>query len=145
MAQHKSYLDQVLLCVMNFLPLHTGGTSDNGPTAKKFFSQKLRPHVLKLFPTATPSELRALDQIMSNYSVISKVTNSSRKMSAERIKKFEEYCKNAYIFRLRSIKYWPMNKSIHRFWTHSARKMRQLGYSLGIISENPLERMVSFL
>ena len=124
------------------ISLFIGGTSDNGPTAKKFFSQKLRPHVLKLFPTATAKELAALDTIMSNYSVIGKVTNSSRKMSAQRIQKFDEYCKNAYVFRLRNIKYWPMNKSIHRLWSHSARKMRQLGYSLGIISENPLERMV---
>ena len=82
---------------------------------------------------------------MSNYSVISKVTNSSRKMSAKRIKKFDEYCKNAYVFRKRNIEYWPMNKSIHRLWAHSAQKMQQLGYSLGIISENSLERMVSVI
>ena len=30
-----------------------GGSSDNGPTAKKFFNQKSRKHVLELFPTAT--------------------------------------------------------------------------------------------
>ena len=82
---------------------------------------------------------------MSNYSVIGKVTNSSRKMSARRIQKFDQYCKNAYIFRLKNIKYWPMNKSIHRLWSHCARKMQQLGYSLGLISENSLERMVRFI
>ena len=33
-----------------------------------------------------------------------------------------------------------MNDSKHRLWSHSARKMRLLGYSLGLISENALER-----
>ena len=34
-----------------------------------------------------------------------------------------------------------MNDSKHRLWSHSARKMRRLGgYSLGLISENALER-----
>ena len=32
-----------------------GGTSDNGPTSKKFFSQKHREAVLNLFPNATPT------------------------------------------------------------------------------------------
>ena len=30
-----------------------GGSSDNGPTAKKFFSQKWRKHILKLFQNTT--------------------------------------------------------------------------------------------
>ena len=90
-----------------------------------------------------PTELQALDKTMSYYAVISKVTNSSRKMSPERISKFEAYCKEAYLHRLKSIDYWPMNKSIHRMWCHCCQKMRKLGFSLGLISENALERMVS--
>ena len=119
------------------------GTSDNGNASTKIFSQKWRPDVLKLlFANANPQEIQAIDKVMSYYSVISKVTNSTRKMTPERISKFEAYCKEAYLYRRKSIDYWPMNKSIHRLWCHSAQKMRQLGFSLGIISENALERMV---
>ena len=80
---------------------------------------------------------------MSYYSVINKVVNSTRKMSPERIEKFEAYCKEAYLYRLKAIDFWPMNKSLHRLWSHSAQKMRKLGFSTGLISENALERMVS--
>ena len=73
------------------------------------------------------TERAALDTILSNYSVISKVTNSSRKLPGQKITKFENYCKTAYIFRLKSFPYWPMNDSIHRIWGHSAQQMIKLG------------------
>ena len=90
------------------------------------------------------TERAALDIILSNYSVISKVTNSSRKLPGQKIAKFETYCKTAYVFRLKSFPYWPMNDSIHRIWGHSAQQMKKLGgHSLGLKSENALERMVN--
>ena len=100
---------------------------------------KVSLRVLLLFFT----EKEALDTMLSNYSVINKVINSSRKLPSTKISKFESYCKEAYIFRLKSFTYWPKNMSIHRLWGHSAQKMEKLGgYSLGLISENSLERMV---
>ena len=92
------------------------------------------------------TEKEALDTILSHYSVINKVINSSRKLPSTKISKFESYCKEAYIFRLKSFTYWPKNMSIHRLWGHSAQKMEKLGgFSLGLVSENSLERMVCII
>ena len=43
-------------------PVH-GGSSDNGPTSRKFFNQENREGILDLFPTATPNERAALGLI----------------------------------------------------------------------------------
>ena len=89
----------------------------------------------------SPTELKAIDKILSLDSVILKVINSSRKITPKNIERFEKKCKKAYIYQLKKFPFWPMNDSKHRLWTHSARKMRLLGgYSCGLISENALER-----
>ena len=80
---------------------------------------------------------------MAFENVIHKVLNSSRKLSERNIKRLDLYCKKAYITQLKGFKFWPMNDSKHRCWSHCARKIRLLyGRSLGLISENALERSV---
>ena len=96
-----------------------------------------------MFPTATQRELKIIDKLLSYESVIHKVQNSSRKMTEQNIQRFDNYCKEAYITQLKTFKFWPMNDSKHRLWSHSAIRMRQLGgYATGLISENALERSV---
>ena len=64
-------------------------------------------------------------------------------MTERNIQRFDNYCKKAYITQLKMFKFWPMNDSKHRLWSHNAERMTQLGgYSLGLISENGLERSV---
>ena len=49
----------------------------------------------------------------------------------------------AYLCRISTFPFWPLNDSIHRMWGHCADKIRELGgYSLGLISECAMERMV---
>ena len=113
--------------------------SDNGNTARKFFHDKHRQDVLDLYPTATPVEREAIDQLLSYSDVITRVLNSSRKV---RIEAFEQYVYEAYLHRITIFHFWPMNDSVHRMWGHCIDKIRELGgYSLGLISETPLERM----
>ena len=44
-------------------PHGTGGSSDNGNTARKFFDDKYRNDILDLYPTATATEREAIGQI----------------------------------------------------------------------------------
>ena len=113
--------------------------SDNGNTARMFFHDKNRQGVLDLFPTATHEERQALDELLSFSDVISRVINSSRKV---KIEEFREYVIEAYVHRISIFKFWEINPSVHRMWSHCVNKMQELGgYSLGLISETPLESM----
>ena len=82
----------------------------------------------------------SIDESLSYSNVICRVLNSSRKV---RIEKFEQYVFEAYLHRISIFSFWKMNDSVHRMWGHCIIRIRELGgYSLGLISETPLERMV---
>ena len=53
-VRNEAKKEPLKMFIMTPDPHGTGGSSDNGNTARKFFSQKWRQDVLKLFPTATP-------------------------------------------------------------------------------------------
>ena len=78
---------------------------------------------------------------MSYSNVITRIVNSSRRV---RIEEFKDYVKEAYVYRTTIFDfYWPMNDSVHRMWAHCIERMEQLhGFSLGLVSEGPLERQV---
>ena len=81
-----------------------------------------------------------LDRLLSYSDVINRVLNSSRKI---KIDELEKYVREAYVLRTKTFKWWPINESIHRFWGHCIYKIRKLdGFSLGLISECAMERMV---
>ena len=124
--------------------------SDNGPTSKKFFSDKpckvkdctlrVRDHILDLFRNTTPSERADLDKAMSYSNVIMRVVNSSQKVH---ITEFDSYVREAYEFRVKLFDFWPINDSVHRIWGHCIWTIRELGgFSGGLISETPLESCV---
>ena len=127
---------------MGALFIDDSNPSDNGPTARKFFNDENRQDILDLFPTATPTERMALDQLLSYSNVINRVLNSSQKIKVD---EFEEYVMEAYMLRITAFPFWsPINKSVHRMWAHCIAKIKKLGgFSLGLISESAMERMVS--
>ena len=126
---------------MGALFIDDSNPSDNGPTARKFFDDKNREHILDLFPTVSVDERAALDRLLSYSNVICRVVNSSRRVQTE---EFGVYVLEAYLYRITIFDFWPLNDSVHRIWSHVIERIKELyGFSLGLVSECALERSVS--
>ena len=118
-------------------PTGCGGNSDNGNTAKEFFSEKNREAVVKLFKTddeTLKNEIRILHQ---NFEVILRVINSRDEVKVDL---FAELCKETNVKLLEAFPWNTVTETVHRYLGHAAHCIaRNNNHGLAQLSESPLE------
>ena len=77
--------------------------------------------------------------MMQHANVTAAVVNSTKKPNIE---KFRQYCKGAYVHRLISYPFHPINESVQRILSHCCDKMEEIDAGLGQLSETCLESQV---
>ena len=99
------------------------GTSDDGNTCRKFFSDEMMLIILSLIKTESPEEMEIWRKKLQYSQVIMRVVNSSQKIN---LIAFDAYLFEAYIFQLKNFPYATMVQTIHRNWGHCIELMKEL-------------------
>ena len=117
-------------------PRCDGGSSDDGNTARRFFSSENREAVVHLFK-GTVHEKAVIRELLQNFSVILRVISSKNLVDVD---SFEEFCNQTYILLCQNFPWVSVTTSVHRLLGHSAERIRlNQGFGLGLISEEGLE------
>ena len=91
-----------------------GGSTDGANNSRKFFSQKNREHVLNLFKVDV-SDRAKIERIIRDINVIGRVANSTKLID---VAKFKEFCKEAYIFKVKAFSWPSLPTTLHRGYAH---------------------------
>ena len=114
----------------------SGGTSDTGNVAKRFFSSESRPIILELVK-GTNEEKAALETLLTNISVILRVMSSNRKIDTE---SFSEFCRKTYVLLIEKFDWISLSITAHSVLGHCAERIEiNDGYGLRNLSEQSLE------
>ena len=107
-------------------PKTTGGSSDDGNTARRFFAAENRELVLSLFK-GTVHEKAVISKLLQKFSIILRLISSKKKIDAD-------------LLLCETFPWISVSTSIHRLLGHSAERIRlNQGFGLGLVSEEGLE------
>jgi hypothetical protein len=137
-AAKKDFISQAKNDIKIILdsPRAEGGSSDDGNTAKRFFSPENREAVVGLFK-GTVHEKAIIQKLIQNFSIILRLISSKRLVDVDA---FEDFCNKTYICLCEEFPWVSVSTSVHRLLGHSAERIRlNHGFGLGMISEEGLE------
>ena len=115
----------------------TGGSTDGANNARAFFSEKNRDKVLELYKVSDEDKEK-IRRILRDINIIARVANCTRKIN---VPKFKNFCKDAYIFKVKAFNWPSCPVTLHRGYAHLA-DIIALNDSLGLgdVSESCLGR-----
>ena len=108
-----------------------------GNSARQFFSAKLRPDVLLLFDAKDDQEMKDIEFLLQNCSIVCRIANCTRKVDVAKLTKF---CKTAYLHFVKAFPWANLTQTYHRSFGHLIELIElNNGYGLGKWSETCLE------